>query len=96
MTSSGGLKVPPHLAVEDIDVAAIDAFVVNGGAAWSRHDAPDIAQVLIAARDAGKTVAGICDGPSTLARAGLLDAVKHTSNSADNLLRTGYRGTALY
>lgn len=96
VTSSGGLKVTPDLAVEDIDVAVIDALVVNGGAAWSRHDAPDIAQVLIAARDAGKTVAGICDGTLTLARAGLLDAVKHTSNSVNNLLPTGYGGAALY
>ena len=96
VTSSGGLKVMPDLAVEDIDVGAIDALVVNGGAAWSQADAPDISAVLIAARDAGKTVAGICDGTLALARAGLLDAVAHTSNSTDNLSPTGYRGAAQY
>lgn len=96
VTSSGGLRVTPDLAVEDIDVKAIDALVVNGGAAWSRDDAPDIGAVLVAARDAGRTVAGICDGTLALAKAGLLDDIAHTSNSADNLTGTGYRGAAHY
>lgn len=96
VTSAGGLKVTPDLAVEDIDVATIDALVVNGGVAWSLPDAPDIGKVLMAARDAGKTVAGICDGTLALAKAGLLDGVSHTSNSAQNLPPTGYRGVSHY
>lgn len=96
VVSSGGLKVTPDLAVEDIDVAGIDALVVNGGVVWRQTDAPDIGATLVAARDAGKVVAGICDGTLALARAGLLDAVKHTSNSTDNLPPTGYWGAAHY
>lgn len=96
VTSAGGLRVTPDLAVEDIDVAAIDALVINGGVAWSQPDAPEIGAVLVAARDAGKTVAGICDATLALARAGLLDEVAHTSNSAQNLPPTGYRGASLY
>lgn len=94
--SSGGLKVTPDMAVEDIDPAAIDALVVNGGTIWSTPDAPDISPVLRAARDAGKTVAGICDATLAMARAGLLDTVRHTSNSTENLPPTGYQGAALY
>ncbi|SEQ30025.1 Putative intracellular protease/amidase [Devosia sp. YR412] len=96
VTSSGGLKVTPDLAVEDIDVSAIDALVVNGGSAWSQDDAPDIATVLVAARDAGKVVAGICDATLALAKAGLLDDIEHTSNSAENLPPTGYQGADHY
>lgn len=92
VASAGGLTVTPDLAVEDIDVSAIDALVVNGGTAWSQPDAPDISGVLVAARDAGKTVAGICDATPALAKAGLLDEVEHTSNSAENLPATGYWG----
>lgn len=49
-----------------------------------------------AARDAGKVVAGICDGTLALAKTGLLDTVAHTSNSAENLSPTGYAGATLY
>lgn len=96
VTSAGGLRVMPDLAVEDIDVSVIDALVVNGGTAWSREDAPDVSAVLVAARDAGKTVAAICDATLALARAGLLDDVAHTSNHSENLTPTGYRGAAHY
>jgi putative intracellular protease/amidase len=96
VTSSGGLKVTPDLAVEDIDIGAIDALVINGGTAWSQPDAPDVSKTIIAARDAGKTVAGICDATLALAKAGVLDEVAHTSNDPDNLPKTGYKGAAHY
>ncbi|MDB5614442.1 MAG: glutamine amidotransferase [Devosia sp.] len=96
VTSSGGLKVTPDLAVEDIDVSQIDALVVNGGSVWSQDDAPDIAKLLVEMRDAGKTVAGICDATLALAKAGLLDEIEHTSNSTNNLPPTGYKGGAHY
>lgn len=96
VTSAGGLKVTPDLAVEDIDPQAIDALIVNGGTAWSLPDAPDIGPVLSAAHAEGKTVAAICDATLALAKAGLLDGVKHTSNSPENLGPTGYAGKAHY
>jgi putative intracellular protease/amidase len=96
VTSAGGLRVMPDLAVDDIDTTALDALLVSGGQAWSRADAPDIAAVLVAARDGGKTVAGICDATLALAKAGLLDSVEHTSNSAENLAPSRYAGAAHY
>jgi len=94
--SSGGMRVVPDMAVSDIDVDAVDAVVVNGGSIWSTPNAPDISEVLQRARAAGKTVGGICDGTMALARAGLLDAVPHTSNGPESLPDTGYKGVALY
>lgn len=52
--------------------------------------------LLRAARDRNIVLAGICDGTRVLAQAGVLDTVRHTSNSADNLKDTGYAGAALY
>ena len=94
--SSGGMRVTPNLAIEAIDPSQLDALVVCGGEAWSKDDAPDLAELLRRTRDAGKTVAGICDGTLALARSGVLDAVAHTSNSTDNLTQTGYPGALHY
>lgn len=96
VTSAGGMRVTPHLAVEEIDVGQLDALLVNGGSIWSGPDAPDIGQKLREAYAAGKTVAGICDGVLALARAGLLDDVQHTANGPESLPETGYAGGAHY
>ncbi|MNT85223.1 hypothetical protein D3C72_2253570 [compost metagenome] len=39
---------------------------------------------------------GICDGVMALARAGLLDATRHTANGPESLPSTGYGGAAHY
>ncbi len=94
VTSAGGLRVMPHMAVGDIDPNAIDAVLVNGGSIWSTPAAPDISGVLRGTYSAGKVVAGICDGVTALARAGLLDSVRHTANGPESLPPTGYSGGA--
>lgn len=94
VTSAGGMRVTPHLAVEEIDIGTIDAVLVNGGTIWQTPDAPDLGVLLRAARDGGKTVGGICDGVIALARAGVLDQVRHTANGPESLPDTGYRGGA--
>ena len=45
---------------------------------------------------AGVPVAAICAATLALARAGLLDHLRHTSNAREYLISTGYRGTAFY
>lgn len=96
VTSAGGMRVMPDLAIEDIDVAAYDAILVNGGAAWQAPGAPDLAPQLKAAKAQGRLIGLICDGTVAGARAGLLDEVRHTSNGKGYLDFTGYKGTALY
>ncbi|UYO00159.1 MAG: DJ-1/PfpI family protein [Devosia sp.] len=94
VTSLGGLRVSPSLAVEDIDVENAEAILVNGGTVWSTPAAPDIGPLLRSAHAAGRTVGGICDGVLALARAGLLDNVRHTANGPESLPDTGYAGAA--
>jgi putative intracellular protease/amidase len=96
VTSMGGMRVTPDLALEDIDPAQLDALVICGGAAWKQPDAPDISALAHAVQNAGKLVAAICDGSFALAKTGLLDTVAHTSNGVGYLDETGYRGKALY
>lgn len=96
VTSAGGLKVTPDMAIEDIDLDAVDVLLVNGGTAWAAPDAPDISKLAQDAVAAGKIVGGICDGTLALARTGVLDNVRHTSNSPENLPPSGYKGESLY
>lgn len=96
VTSSGGMKVVPDIAVDDIDVDKLDALIVCGGAVWQTEQAPDVSGPVKAAHAAGKLVGGICDGTVALARTGLLDAIAHTSNGAGYLDPTGYKGKKHY
>lgn len=96
VTSMGGMKVQPQLALEELDLDTIDALIVCGGSTWSGPDAPDLSNVLRAAREKGKVIGAICDGTVAAARTGILDDVKHTSNGAGYLDKTGYKGRALY
>lgn len=96
VTSSGGMLVAPQLALEEIVLDELDLLMVCGGSHWQSGKAPDLGPLLRAARDNNTVLAGICDGTRVLAQAGVLDTVRHTSNSADNLLQTGYAGAALY
>jgi putative intracellular protease/amidase len=96
VTSTGGMRVTPDLALEQIDVSEYDAVVVCGGTIWQTPDAPDLKDLLAAAHKAGKIVGAICDGTVATARTGLLDDVAHTSNGDGYLDATGYAGKANY
>lgn len=96
VTSAGGLKVLPHLAIEEAAVEDFDAILVNGGTIWAQPDAPDVSGLLCEARAKSLVVGGICDGVMALARAGLLNDVRHTANGPESLPSTGYAGAQYY
>lgn len=96
VTSSGGMLVTPQLALEAIALDEVDVLVVCGGNIWQTDQAPDISALLRVARAKNIVLAGICDGTRVLAQAGVLDTVRHTSNSAANLTAVNYGGAALY
>ena len=97
ITSMGGLRVTPDVAVHELDLAAIDAIAIIGGVVWDGPDAPDLAELLNIAHANGKTIGAICGGTRALAASGLLDAVPHTSNEPGYLADVGgYRGHGHY
>lgn len=96
VTSSGGMLVSPHLAIEAIQPDEVDLLIVCGGTIWQTAQAPDITALVAAAYQSNAIVAGICDGTRVLAQSGVLDAVRHTSNSAENLLSLNYGGAQYY
>jgi putative intracellular protease/amidase len=96
VTSSGGMRVTPDLAAEDVSPEAFDALIVCGGSAWQGDNPPDIAALMQAAKARSVLLGLICDGTWAGAKAGVLDDVRHTSNGAGYLEPTGYHGGAFY
>jgi transcriptional regulator GlxA family with amidase domain len=96
--SQGGLAVTVDSHLQQCLDWTPDVVVVIGGMVWERVEAPDLRDFLRTSHSTGATVAGICGGTLALARAGLLDSVPHTSNSADFLQQNaaGYEGRTLY
>jgi len=96
VTSSGGMRVTPDMAAENVKPEEFDAVIVCGGSAWQGPNPPDIAALLHAAKAKGVLLGLICDGTWAGARAAVLDDVRHTSNGVGYLNATGYKGGELY
>jgi putative intracellular protease/amidase len=94
--SSGGMTIIPNLAIEAIALDDVDLLIVTGGPVWKTDKAPAIEALVRAAHARNIVVAGICDGTRVLAQAGVLDHLRHTSNSAENLKQVHYRGADYY
>ncbi|KOG83072.1 MULTISPECIES: DJ-1/PfpI family protein [Streptomyces] len=97
VTTMGGLRVRPDLAVDELRPQDSALLILTGAAAWDTGEA--LAPFARAARgflDAGTPVAAICGATAGLAREGLLDDRAHTSAVSFYLAATGYAGGERY
>ncbi|MFL6549105.1 MAG: DJ-1/PfpI family protein [Povalibacter sp.] len=96
VTTAGGVKIQPDAALESIDVHSSAMLILPGGALWDQGGNMEAVQEAQRHLNAGVRVAAICGATAGLARGGLLDARKHTSNAREYLAASGYRGAHLY
>ena len=96
VVSMGGIRIVPDVALERISPDDSAMLILPGGMPWASGQNTQAIDVARRYLDAGVPVAAICAATLALARAGLLDERRHTSNSADYLAASGYRGAALY
>ncbi|MFE9442861.1 type 1 glutamine amidotransferase family protein [Streptomyces sp. NPDC006602] len=97
VTSIGGLRVQPDLALDDVRPQDSSLLILPGADLWDASD--DLAPFARKAReflDAGVPVAAICGATAGLAREGLLDDRDHTSAVSFYLAATGYGGGERY
>lgn len=101
VTSMGGLRVRPDCALADVRADQVRMLILPGGDMWEREDAYPrarfesfIAELLAAKRP----VAAICGATVAMARAGVLDDRRHTSNMLSYLRQNAlsYRGEEFY
>lgn len=96
VTTMGGLRVVPDLALADLVPADSDLLVLPGAELWDEGGGDEFAAAAGRFLEAGVPVAAICGATVGLARAGLLDERRHTSAAAEYLTATGYAGGAHY
>ncbi|MEN6440720.1 MAG: type 1 glutamine amidotransferase family protein [Syntrophobacter sp.] len=92
----GGVRILPDLALDSLSPENSAMLILPGGDAWDiggNMEAVEVASVFL---KSGVPVAGICGATAGLARGGLLDDRRHTSNSREYLAATGYRGLEFY
>jgi putative intracellular protease/amidase len=97
VTTMGGLRVVPDLGLDDLDPS--DSAMLVLPCAHGGDTCDDLAPMAAAAARwlaADVPVAAICGATAGLARAGLLDDRRHTSNAAEYLAATGYAGGPLF
>lgn len=96
VTTAGGLRIQPDLMLDGLSETGCMMLILPGGSQWDADkngEAVDAAKAVLAA---GGAVAAICGATAGLARGGLLDGKKHTSNAREYLDATHNKGVALY
>ncbi len=96
ITTMGGMRIQPDDTLNGLSPVASSLLILPGGEAWlqgSNREALEKARNFMAV---GVPVAAICGATVALARAGLLNDRKHTSNARELLASPAYRGTSLY
>lgn len=98
VVSMGGLTVQPDLSLAQIELARAALLIVPGGHLWLRGEGNEAVAILRDARSGGVPVAAIDSGVLALARAGLLNDVRHTGNWAGQIASQvpAYSGESRY
>lgn len=98
ITTMGGLTIVPDCEVEDIVLSEKSVLLLPGADTW--NDPAHVAIIDKAKQllGIGATVCAICGATTALARAGVLDNRRHTSNGAGflDMFAPEYHGQSCY
>ena len=97
--SMGGLQVVPDRTLAEIDPAAVRLILLPGGDLWEgQYPRAELETLLHDLQRTRVPIAAICGATLALARAGLLDDRRHTSNELAYLERMvpEYAGAGRY
>lgn len=92
----GGVIILPDMTLDELEPAQSAMLILPGADSWDEGQNTEAAQKAKEFLAAGVPVAAICGATAGLARAGILDDKRHTSNALEYLQTTDYQGAALY
>ncbi len=96
ITTMGGLKITPDITLDDVTLINAAMLILPGGESWNsdgNHEAIELAKRF---QQSNIKIAAICGATLGIAKAGLLDSTKHTSNSKDYIGMSQYNGGSHY
>jgi putative intracellular protease/amidase len=101
VVSMGGLRILPDRALADVRADDVELLILPGGTVWETDGAyprEALEQLVTALLAAKAPVAAICGATLALARAGLLNDRRHTSNAPSYLSdhASEYTGASKY
>lgn len=100
IVSMGGVRVIPDMALCEARPEEVELLIIPGGDMWEAGEYPrELLDTFVSELVANETpVAAICGATLALARMGVLDARRHTSNLPEYLTThaSEYRGTGSY
>lgn len=96
ITTMGGIRIQPDISLGQLRPSDSVMLILPGAESWDRGQNTEAVDKAREFLEAGVTVAAICGATAGLARGGLLDTRQHTSNAAEYLAATGYKGGHLY
>lgn len=94
--TTGGIRIEPDLTLDSISPKDSAMLILPGGSTWDAGQNMEAVGVANTFLNAGVPVAAICGATGGLARGGLLDHRRHTSNALEYLATTHYKGASLY
>ncbi|MGH7718297.1 MAG: type 1 glutamine amidotransferase family protein [Gemmatimonadaceae bacterium] len=92
----GGLRIQPDVALDELTPHDSGMLIIPGGTAWDAGRNSEVVETARTFLAGGVPVAAICGATAGLARGGLLNDRRHTSNAREYLAATQYRGGGLY
>lgn len=98
VTTMGGLTLLPDIEISACNMEDAVALILPGGETWLESVHEPVLSLAEQFLEKGIFVAAICGATMGLAKAGLLDARRHTSNDLDYLQMVcpAYAGAAHY
>lgn len=96
ISTMGGIRIQPDIILDCISPENSAMLILPGGITWDMGQNMKSVEVARVFLNANVPVAAICGATAGLAKGGLLDYRRHTSNSREYLAATQYRGIEFY
>ena len=94
--SMGGLSIQPDMSLDELTPVESSMLILPGSDLWADTSTDPALAKAHDFVDSGVPIAAICGATFGLARVGLLDDRRHTSNDPNWLASSGYRGMDNY